>query len=396
MYYCSGPPANAYKPLDELDDEAALEATLDNNLEAELPVTVADAPPGKVPNWQKNFACMQKHDGHSSSNNPNARTIEILQKMADYYDRTADTWRTIAYRKAIAVLRKQKTKVCTRTEALAIPGIGQRLAEKIEEIVSTDRLRRLENINLTPEDRALQLFLGVYGSGFTHASKWVAKGYRSLEDLQNKAELTTNQRIGVERYHDFQQRIPRGEVAQHGDIVRAAVHALDPDMEVIITGSYRRGAADCGDIDILVTKENGTIGYIRTLMMDNVVPELTRNGFFKASLATTSRGDGSKWHGASALPGTDLWRRIDLLFVPGDEIGAALLYFTGNDIFNRSVRLLARKKGMRLNQHGLYKDVLRGPNQARLTDGTLLEGRDERRIFEILGVPWRPPQHRVC
>ncbi|QGA15458.1 hypothetical protein EYB26_003116 [Talaromyces marneffei] len=383
-------------PLDEPDDDAALDVTFEPGSGAETSDEAITTPNDKVPNWQKNFACMQKHDGNSSNNNPNAKTIEILQKMADYYDRTADTWRTMAYRKAIAALRKQKAKICTKAEALAIPGIGQRLADKIEEIVSTDRLHRLENINWTPEDKALQLFLGVYGAGFAQASKWVAKGYRSLEDLKNKAELTTNQKIGVERYNDFQQRIPRAEVAKHGESVREAVHAIDPDMEVMVTGSYRRGAADCGDIDILITKTNGTIEYIRTLMMDNVVPELTKKGFLKASLATTSRGDGSKWHGASALPGTDLWRRIDLLFVPGNEIGASLLYFTGNDIFNRSVRLLARKKGMRLNQHGLYKDVLRGPNQAKLTDGTLLEGRDEKRILEILGVPWRPPQHRNC
>ncbi|EED24091.1 DNA polymerase POL4, putative [Talaromyces stipitatus ATCC 10500] len=383
-------------PLDEADDEAALDVTIECGSEAESSQKATANPDSKVPTWQKNFACMEKHDGNGLNNNPNARTIDILQKMAVYYERTADNWRTTAYRKAIAALRKQKSKICTKAEALAIPGIGQRLADKIEEIVSTDHLRRLDNINATPEDRALQLFLGVYGAGFAQASKWVAKGYRSLEDLENKAELTANQKIGVERYNDFKQRIPRAEVALHGNIIRAAVHALDPDMEAMVAGSYRRGAADCGDIDILITKSNGTIEYLRTLMIDNVVPKLMEKGFLKASLATTSRGDGPKWHGASALPGTDLWRRIDLLFVPGPEIGAALIYFTGNDIFNRSLRLLARKKGMRLNQHGLYKDVLRGPNQVKLTDGTLLEGQDEKRIFEILGVPWRPPEHRIC
>jgi len=40
-------------------------------------------------------------------------------------------------------------------------------------------------------------------------------------------------------------------------------------------------------------------------------------------------------------------------------MGVALLYFTGNDIFNRSMRLLTSKKGMRLNQHTLFKDVMR-------------------------------------
>jgi hypothetical protein len=62
--------------------------------------------------------------------------------------------------------------------------------------------------------------------------------------------------------------------------------------------------------------------------------------------------------------------------------------------FNRSIRLLASKKGMRLNQRGLYKDVIRGKNRERLTEGTLVEGESEKRIFEILGVPYREAHER--
>lgn len=316
--------------------------------------------------------------------------------MLDYYTRTSDHWRVIAYRKAISALRRQPKKIASRTQAFSIPGIGQRLADKIEEIVWTNRLRRLENANCTPEDRILQEFLGVYGVGVSQASKWVAQGYKTLEDLRTKAPLTKNQKIGVERYHDFSQRIPRQEVAAHGEIVRKAVQKVDPGMQVIISGSYRRGAPDCGDIDVLITKPDATIEQIRTIMTDTVVPELFQQGFLQASLAITSRGDGSKWHGASMLPGSNFWRRIDLLFVPGSEIGAALIYFTGNDIFNRSMRLLASKKGMCLNQRGLYTDVLRGEKRVKLARRRLVEGRDEKRIFEILGVPWRPPEHRIC
>lgn len=82
--------------------------------------------------------------------------------------------------------------------------------------------------------------------------------------------------------------------------------------------------------------------------------------------------------------------------VPWAERGAALLYFTGNDIFNRSLRLLASKKGFRLNQSGLYKDVLRGRDRTKFTDGVLVESESEEKIFEILGVPYRPPEHRIC
>lgn len=339
---------------------------------------------------------MKKHDGNSSAANPNARTIEVLQQMLDYYTRTADHWRMIAYRKAISALKQQTVRVATKSQALAIPGIGERLAAKIEEIVYTNRLRRLENANSTPEDHILELFLGVYGAGVSQASRWIAQGYRSLGDLRTKADLSRNQRVGVERYDDFRQRIPRSEVEAHGAIVRKTIHEVDANVQVIIGGSYRRGAADSGDIDLIITRPDATIEQIRNLMVDEIVPKLFDRGFLQTSLAATSRGDGSKWHGASALPGSSIWRRIDLLFVPGAEIGAALLYFTGNDIFNRSMRLLASKKGMRLNQRGLYRDVLRGANRVKLTDGSLVESQDERRIFEILGVPWRPPEHRIC
>ena len=60
------------------------------------------------------------------------------------------------------------------------------------------------------------------------------------------------------------------------------------------------------------------------------------------------------------------------------------------------MRLLAGTKGMRLNQRGLYKDVIRGKRREKLSEGTLVEGKDEKKIFEVLGVPWRPPEHRIC
>ncbi|KAJ6120079.1 DNA polymerase family X [Penicillium sp. IBT 18751x] len=345
--------------------------------------------------WMQGFACMQKFDPDAQSHNPNNRTIEILQQMLDYYTRTADQWRTMAYRRVIAALRRQPQKVATRAQALAIPGIGERLADKIEEIVLTDHLRRLDHTNESPEDRYIQIFLGVYGAGIIQASKWVAQGYTSLDDLRNRAPLSKNQRIGVERYHDFAQRVPRKEVEEHGAIVRRAVQAVDKDMQVIITGSYRRGALDSGDIDLLITKSDASLDEIQSLILKIVVPKLFDEGFLQIELATSRHNhNASKWHGASALPG-NVWRRIDLLFVPGAEVGAAMLYFTGNDIFNRSMRLLARKKGMSLNQRGLYTDVLRSAG-VKINPGRLLEARDERRIFAALGVPWRPPEHRTC
>jgi len=69
----------------------------------------------------------------------------------------------------------------------------------------------------------------------------------------------------------------------------------------------------------------------------------------------------------------------DILCVPYEYWGGALLYFTGDAIvnsfpvspfsganlhriqFNRSMRLLANRKGMSLNQRGLWEGVTRDP-----------------------------------
>jgi len=349
----------------------------------------------KIRKENEGFLCMEKHDGNND--NPNNRTIQVLQQMASYYDRIGDHWRTTGYRKGIGALRKQSQLIRTKQEALTIPQIGERLAKKIEEIVATDRLRQLEHTKLDSNDQILQLFMGIYGVGYPTSSRWIAQGYRTLDDLIQNVELNANQRIGIEHYEDFRKRIPRAEVAEHASIVGQVLKATDDGLQMIIGGSYRRGSPDSGDIDLIITKEGASLEHVRTLMMELVVPTLTAQGFLKAKLATGGSSEtSSKWHGACALPETGTWRRIDLLFVPWAELGAALIYFTGNDIFNRSLRLLASRKQMRLNQHGLYADVMRGHGRARVTDGTLLEGHNELRIFEILGVPYRPPEHRQC
>ncbi|KAF2131709.1 hypothetical protein P153DRAFT_312347 [Dothidotthia symphoricarpi CBS 119687] len=347
---------------------------------------------------QSNFQCMNPNNGDLSSQNPNARTIQVLDEMCKYYDKMQDQWRTLAYRKGITTLKKQTTKITCAKQAATLPFIGTRLANKIEEIVLTDRLRKLDSTRDDPLDQVLRLFLGVYGAGLQQANKWIQAGHRTLEDLHTKVKLTDSQKVGVEHYADFNSRIPRAEVEAHGAIVKNALRKIDTKFEATIMGSYRRGTKDSGDIDLIISCPRTSLATLRTVIFETLVPQLFKAGFLKVALATSRSNDstGTKWHGASCLPSSKTWRRLDLLLVPEGEIGAALLYFTGNDIFNRSMRLLARKKGMRLNQKGLYKDVKRGRRGEKLNEGVLVEGRNEKRIFEVLGVPWREPHERIC
>ncbi|KAH7054584.1 DNA polymerase beta-like protein [Macrophomina phaseolina] len=403
----SGTKNTGYIPLDIEDEDLSLQTSDidDTDTEDARPKKIAKTSFNRDVGTPDQFQCMNKNDGMTKDTNPNARTIEILTEMGNYYEQTKDEWRSRAYRKAVSTLQKQERRIITKDQALQLPFVGDRLAAKIEEIVWTNRLRRLENARMEPGDEALQNFLKIYGVGLSKARKWVMAGLRTLQDLEEyKIPLTPAQQVGMAHYEDFNTRIPREEVSKHADVVRDALQAIDPKFTATVSGSYRRGAQTSGDIDILISRPGVDLARLQVVVFDELVPKLTATGFLKVALASHTGGDsgsGTKWHGASALPvldgqGKEVWRRIDLLLVPDSQLGAALIYFTGNDIFNRSIRLLASRKGMRLNQRGLFRDVMRDRRREKVTDGELVEGRDERRIFEILGVPWRPPEHRIC
>ena len=395
------------KPLDSDDDEDPGKPDL-MSIQSSPRSSTADGEteelPDSVPTWQRSFSCMKS--SIATTSNPNARTIEVLQQMATHYDRVNDHWRTTAYRKAISVLKRQSTRITTKTEALAMPGIGNSLADKIEEIVQNDNLRFLQNAAEDPLIKALKTFHGIYGVGSIQASAWISQGFRTLEDLvTNRVDLTPNQRIGLEHHDHFNQRIQRKEMNRHAETVKEIVAKVENEIEAIIGGSYRRGSQDSGDIDFIITSpKTMSFSTLRTVFFETIIPHLYAASYLKCTLAASSaRSDSSsKWHGACALPSSSdnpdpPWRRIDFLLVPYEELGAAMIYFIGNDLFNRSMRLLARKKGMRLNQRGLWKGVEGGPRRKGGEGGkggTLVEARNEREIFNALGVQWREATER--
>ncbi|BFZ60179.1 hypothetical protein YB2330_001202 [Saitoella coloradoensis] len=334
-----------------------------------------------TPKWQANFQCMHANTG-KDGDNPNEETVEILSKMQKYYEDTKDNWRAIGYRKAITSLKKEKTFIATAEQASKLPGVGTRIAEKIEEIVATGRLQRLESTDNT-DDNAKRLLAGIYGVGPVQAQKWVQAGIKTLQDVLDRGKPTYDQKVGIKYYDELSEKMPRWEAAAISRLVIDEARAIDPELELHTMGSFRRGAEKCGDVDIIITKPNVQIPELR-----GVLTKLTKNLRIRKvithDLAVAHDTDGSKWMGIAKRTDPDAkHRRLDILLVPWKELGAALLYFTGNDIFNRSIRLLAKKRGMRLNQHGLFRD------------GELIVSETEEQIFDALGVPFRPPHERI-
>jgi DNA polymerase lambda len=85
-------------------------------------------------------------------------------------------------------------------------------------------------------------------------------------------------------------------------------------------------------------------------------------------------------------------RRIDIKIYPKSEFGYAVLYFTGSDYFNRSMRLFARKKGFSLSDRGLFP-AFRVKNQ-KVWEGQNIPCYTEEEVFKVLGLEFRTPEER--
>jgi len=94
--------------------------------------------------------------------------------------------------------------------------------------------------------------------------------YGRSPDYPSSSHIRADHQIGLALYGDLKQRIPRAECKQIYDIVKREALVIDPKIEIEIMGSYRRGAENSGDVDILITRndEDGLdhSGLIETLV----------------------------------------------------------------------------------------------------------------------------------
>ena len=82
--------------------------------------------------------------------------------------------------------------------------------------------------------------------------------------------------------------------------------------------------------------------------------------------------------------------QADLRIVPAEAYGAALMYFTGSKEHNVRLREIAIKKGMRLNEYGLFQGTEERPQDR----GEVPVAVEEEAIYAELGLPFIAPELR--
>jgi len=332
--------------------------------------------------------------------------LSLLKKQA------GETWRAISYEKASRTLRElpenEHRKFYVSTD---LKGIGKSIYQKIEEFLQKGNISEIkksrDDILLNKDYLSIiDSFCNVWGVGSVKAKKLYTTGYRSVDELQElalkeektgeKETFTSAQKIGLRYYDDFNKRIPRAEITRtwnrirdlwtlkHGNIIKR----LD------ICGSYRRGLANSGDIDILLC-------YHSTVVDSSENKPKYRNDWILTKLVETLREEGivsedlclgkHKYMGVCKTSkhgkNKDIGRRLDILVIPQEEYAFAKLHFTGSWEFNRCIRQIALHQGKTLSEHGIKaKDTKLNLNNNVYNS--------EKDIFDALGVSYIPPELR--
>ncbi|XP_062091523.1 DNA polymerase lambda [Humulus lupulus] len=327
----------------------------------------------------------------------NKNITQIFGKLIDIYRALGDDRRSFSYYKAIPVIEKLPFKIESAEQVKHLPNIGKSLQDHIQEIVTTGKLSKLEHFETDEKVKTISLFGEVWGVGPATALKLYEKGHRSLDDLKNENSLTNAQKLGLKYFHDIKQRIPRHEVQEMESLLKKVGEEILPGVVIICGGSFRRGKASCGDMDIVMTHPDGRShkGFLQKIVKHLKVINFLREDLIFSTHSEEGTDSGvDTYFGLCTYPGRELRHRIDLKVYPRDIFAFGLVAWTGNDVLNRRLRLLADSKGFRLDDTGLFPATHGSPGTRGTRATASLKFNEEKEIFDFLGFPWLEPHER--
>ncbi|KAJ8773827.1 hypothetical protein K2173_008290 [Erythroxylum novogranatense] len=356
------------------------------------------------------------HDLSSLYNPPdlNKNITDIFGKLIGIYRALGDDRRSFSYYKAIPVIEKVPFKIESSEQVKGLPGIGKSLQDHIQEIVTTGKLSKLEHFETDEKVCTLNLFGEVWGIGPATALKLYEKGYRTLDDLKNEDSLTHAQKVGLKYFNDIKTRIPRNEVQEMEQLLQKVGEEILPGVVIVCGGSYRRGKASCGDMDIVITHPDGKrLSLSLVLPLDMLFSTCSHKGFLlkyvnrlkdmkflrEDLIFSTHSEEGTDsgvdtYFGLCTYPGRELRHRIDFKVYPRDIYAFGLIAWTGNDVLNRRLRLLAQSKGFRLDDTGLFPKTQSSGGKRGSEGSASLKFDAEKEVFDFLDFPWLEPHER--
>ena len=311
----------------------------------------------------------------------NAEIAALFEQVAQLLEfKGENPFRVRAYRNAARTIgdlsRSVAEMVYGAEDLTALEGIGKDLAKQLEELIRSGSLPTFEELKAEVPEGVLAI-LRVPGLG----PKRAAALYRelhvaSLADLRRACEEQRVRKLkgfgektetlileGLAIAAEADRRMLWADADDHAQAILAHLKACPAVEQAAVAGSYRRGKETVGDLDFLVVSSDANAVMDRLALYPNRTEILAR-GDTKMSIRLTNK------------------LQVDLRVVAAESFGAALQYFTGSQAHNVVVRGLAKERGLKINEYGVFRGEER------------IAGRSEEEVYAALKLPCFPPELR--
>ena len=282
----------------------------------------------------------------------NSEVARVFQDIADLLElKGENVFKIRAYQKAARAIehhpRELEAMIEEGQDLQTIPGVGEAIARKTAELITTGKLAYYENLK-AEFPQGITNLLAIPGIGPKTANKLSSElGISSADELEraiNDGQVAQLFRLGEKTadniLHQIQalrrkdQRIPIGEALPIVDEIIAALRSVLGVKNLTPAGSLRRFQETVGDIDLMGTADNPkqVIGAFVALPQ---VRQVLAQGTTKASVIVMGG------------------LQVDLRMVEHDSFGSLLQYFTGNKQHNIALRERWRRQGLKLSEYGI-------------------------------------------
>jgi DNA polymerase (family 10) len=311
----------------------------------------------------------------------NADVAAVFTEIAGLLEIQGENpFRVRAYRNAARSVgelgRSVQTMIAQGEDLKGIPGIGDDLAAKIQEIAGSGTCALLQRLRkaLPP---AITELLQIPGLGPKRVrALHEALDIRTLEELDHAARQgqirllpgfgeKTEERIieSIEARLNKSRRFRLGVAAQYAEPLLEYLRAVPGVEAVFAAGSFRRMRDTVGDLDVLVAARDSA--------------EVTRRFTDYEEVKTVLASGGTR---SSVVLHCGM--QVDLRVVAPESIGAALVYFTGSKAHNIALRRIAQTRGLKINEYGVFRGTQR------------IAGETEESVYQSIGLVWVPPELR--
>ena len=313
----------------------------------------------------------------------NSEVAKVFQDIADLLElKRENVFKIRAYQKAARVIehhpRELKIMVDEGVDLQSIPGVGEAIAKKTTELITTGKLDYYENLKAEFPQGVTNL-LAIPRIGPKTANKLSSElGISSVDELEraiNEERVAKLFRLGEKTadniLHQIQalrrkdQRIPIGEALPIVEEITVALRSIPGVRNITAAGSLRRFRETLGDIDLMGTADNPR-EVIDAFVALSHIRQVLAQGSTKASVIVSGG------------------LQVDLRMVEHDSFGSLLQYFTGSKQHNISLRERAHKQGLKLSEYGITV----------IATDRLEKFAMEEEFYHRLGLQYIPPELR--